>query len=111
MHPKGHTVTTRTGVLAGLVLMLVPLAVRADGPLERLRFHRLQNHLHGCIVDFTNNHGADRRIYSTALCQQRAMYVYLPPGYDPGQCYPVLIWFHGFRQDEHEFLHDVATPI
>ena len=34
MHPKGHTVTTRTGVLAGLVLMLVPLAVRADGPVR-----------------------------------------------------------------------------
>ena len=56
-------------------------------------------------------HGADRRIWSEALHQCRDMYVYLPPGFDPAKSYPVMLWFHGFLQDEQEFLNDVAVPI
>jgi S-formylglutathione hydrolase FrmB len=55
------------------------------------------------LVDHTHNHGADRRIWSPTLGQKRDLYVYLPPGYDPGRCYPVLIWLHGIFQDEQEF--------
>lgn len=102
---------SKAGALAGLVLTLFLTPARADGPLCNWQFHRLQNRLCGCILDFTNNHGADRRQYSQALGQKRDLYVYLPPGYDPCRRYPVMIWLHGFRQDEAEFLSDVVGPL
>ncbi len=102
---------SKIGVAALLAIAFLSTSITADGPLGNRRYYRLQTRLRGCILDFTNNHGTDRRIYSAALCQKRAMYVYLPPGYDPCRAYPVLLWFHGFRQDEHEFLGDVAGPI
>lgn len=77
-------------------------------PLGNLRFHRLNRRLHGQLLDFTNNHGADRRIWSESLCQRRDMYVYLPPGFDPSQRYPLVIWLHGFAQDESSFRDDVV---
>lgn len=60
--------------------------------------------LHGQLLDFTHNHGHDRRIWSAALCQRRDMYVYLPPGFDPKKKYPVAIFLHGAGQDEQFFL-------
>jgi pimeloyl-ACP methyl ester carboxylesterase len=60
--------------------------------------------LHGQIVDYTHNHGADRRIWSDALGQKRDVYVYLPPGFDPAKRYPLIIALHGYRQDERAFL-------
>jgi S-formylglutathione hydrolase FrmB len=69
---------------------------------------RAQRKLHGTIVDYTHHHGSDNRIWSPALCQLRDMYVYLPPGYDPNRQYPVLIWLHGFLQDENAFINDYA---
>lgn len=67
--------------------------------------------LHGQVVDLTANHGEDNRIWSDALCQKRDMYVYLPPGFDPKKQYPLMIWLHGFAQDEVSFLQYVAPPI
>ncbi len=61
---------------------------------------RLNAEIQGHVCDFTHNHGADHRIWSPALCQKRDMYVYLPPGYDGSKQYPVMIWLHGFSQDE-----------
>lgn len=61
--------------------------------------------LAGQILDFTNNHGADRRIYSSILCEKRDLYVYLPPGYDPAIRYPLIIWFHGAFGDESGFVN------
>ena len=59
------------------------------------------NHkLAGQVVDHTNNHGRDRRIFSPALDEKRDLYVYLPPGYRPVQAYPLAIFLHGFRGDE-----------
>jgi S-formylglutathione hydrolase FrmB len=55
-------------------------------------------------VDYTHNHGVDRRLWSEALCQKRDLYVYLPPGFGPAQRYPVGLYFHGFTQDESHFL-------
>lgn len=39
------------------------------------------------------------------------MYVYLPPNFDPHQRYPIMIWMHGFAQDEQSFLHHVAPEL
>jgi S-formylglutathione hydrolase FrmB len=55
-------------------------------------------------MDHTRNHGADRRFWSAALCEKRDLYVYLPPGFDPTRCYPVLIFLHGIIQDERVFI-------
>jgi S-formylglutathione hydrolase FrmB len=62
-------------------------------------------HLQGTIVDRTANHGVDRRIWSRSLYQYRDLYVYLPPGYDKNQTYPIMIFLHGFGQDEQSFLN------
>jgi pimeloyl-ACP methyl ester carboxylesterase len=73
------------------------------GLLGRRKFERVQSHLHGQVLDFTRNHGADRRIWSPALCQKRDLYVYLPPCFDPNKTYPLMIYLHGFAQDEQFF--------
>jgi S-formylglutathione hydrolase FrmB len=65
---------------------------------------RANRHLAGQLVDYTHNHGADRRIWSVALNEPRDLYIYLPPGFDPSHQYPVIIWLHGFMQDEQSFL-------
>jgi len=67
-------------------------------------FGRAQRRLCGQLLDFTANHGRDRRIWSAALCQRRDLYVYLPPGYDPSKKYPLAIYLHGAAQDENFFL-------
>jgi pimeloyl-ACP methyl ester carboxylesterase len=60
--------------------------------------------LAGQVLDFTRNHGADRRIWSAALQTKRDVYVYVPPGYDPAKQYPGLLFLHGIGQDETAFL-------
>ncbi len=60
--------------------------------------------LAGTLLDYTDDHGCDRRLYSPSLCEKRDLYVYLPPGYDPEQQYPIMIWLHGALQDEQDFL-------
>lgn len=61
----------------------------------------------GHIVDFTHNHGTDNRIWSEALCEKRDLYVYLPPGFDPCQHYPFVVFLHAFRQDETDLLDSI----
>jgi len=39
------------------------------------------------------------------------MYVYVPPGFDCNKRYPLIIWLHGFAQDEHSFLYDVVPHL
>jgi S-formylglutathione hydrolase FrmB len=72
--------------------------------LGRHQFERVSRALHGQLLDFTHNHGADRRIWSPALGQRRDLYIYLPPGFDPCQRYPLAIFLHGAGQDEQFFL-------
>jgi enterochelin esterase-like enzyme len=91
---------------AGLLLVIPPPPAQArewlvDGRRALIAINR---RLHGQVVDFTHNHGADRRIWSAALGQKRDVYVYLPPGYDPAQRYPLIIALHGYAQDERAFL-------
>ncbi|MCS7045917.1 MAG: esterase family protein [Gemmataceae bacterium] len=66
-------------------------------------FERVQGRLHGQLLDFTHNHGRDRRLWSSALGQKRDLYVYLPPGYDGVRRYPLAIFLHGAGQDENFF--------
>jgi S-formylglutathione hydrolase FrmB len=72
--------------------------------LGRHQLARVSRNLSGQLIDFTNNHGADRRIWSSALHQKRSLYVYLPPGFDPNKRYPLAIFLHGAAQDEQFFL-------
>jgi S-formylglutathione hydrolase FrmB len=65
---------------------------------------RVNSHLAGHVVDYTNNHGSDRRIFSPILGNPRDLYIYLPPGYDPGRAYPLVLFFHMAHVDEHYFL-------
>ncbi len=60
--------------------------------------------LNGQVLDFTKNHGADRRIWSAALGTKRDLYVYVPPGFDPAKKYPLAVFLHGAGQDEKFFL-------
>ncbi len=66
--------------------------------------------LKGTLVDYTSNHGKDRRFFAPSLCEKRAMYVYLPPGYNSSKQYPLAIYLHGFLSDEINFLEWVVKP-
>jgi hypothetical protein len=65
---------------------------------------RINRRIAGHVVDYTQNHGADRRIYSPILGVPRDLYVYLPPGYTPSQSYPLVLYLHMGYVDEHVFL-------
>jgi S-formylglutathione hydrolase FrmB len=74
----------------------------------RGELERVNRCLHGRVLDFTHNHGADCRFWSPALCARRDMYVYVPPGFDPAKKYPLGIFLHGAAQDEQFFLKVIA---
>jgi poly(3-hydroxybutyrate) depolymerase len=65
---------------------------------------KLNCRLQGQVVDYTHNHGADRRIPSLVLGMPRDLYVYLPPGYTPARAYPLVFYFHMAYLDEHWFV-------
>jgi S-formylglutathione hydrolase FrmB len=95
--------------LLALVLCLSP--ARGHGLRRRVDLDAYNRCLYGQVLDFTQNSGADRSLWSEALQQKRDLYVYLPPGFDPGQQYPLIIFMHGFMQDEESFLHFVVQDI
>jgi pimeloyl-ACP methyl ester carboxylesterase len=81
------------------------------GWFHRHDLDRVNRRLGGQVIDYTRNHGADRRIWSPALQQPRDLYVYVPPGFDPCRRYPLMLWLHGFSGDELSFLLDVVEPL
>ena len=93
-----------------LILFVIPLGtLQAQGwrkDSAELKFAR--EDLHGQVVDFTANHGRDNRIWSRCLYERRDMYVYLPPNYQPCHRYPIMIWLHGYGDDEQSFLRRVV---
>lgn len=97
------------GPVLGTLFPLVTLANgwRKDNP----RLWQLNRRLCGQVVDHTSNHGQDRRMWSPALGQRRDLYVYLPPGFTPAQSYPLLLYLHGFGQDEQSFLEEIVPVL
>jgi S-formylglutathione hydrolase FrmB len=77
-------------------------------PCGAVQLQHVQRRLAGQLLDFTHNHGRDRRLWSPALRQKRDLYVYLPPGFDPCRRYPLAIFLHGAGQDEEFFLQTQA---
>jgi S-formylglutathione hydrolase FrmB len=75
---------------------------------KRGELDRVNQCIQGQVLDFTHNHGSDRRIWSPALCQKRDLYVYLPPGFNPARKYPLGIFLHGATQDEQFFIGGLA---
>ncbi len=99
------------GIAASLVFALVA-GPAAAGPLKlRDSLKVVNGKISGQVLDFTHNHGQDRRLWSAALCQKRDLYVYLPPCFDPGKRYPFVLWLHGFAQDEMSFLEQVVEQL
>ncbi|MCZ2342859.1 MAG: hypothetical protein LC104_13880 [Bacteroidales bacterium] len=95
------------GVLLGVfcIALPAPAFVNVIRIGHRHEVTRLNRKLAGRVLDFTRNHGCDRRIWSSALCEKRDAYVYLPPGYDQTTPFPMMIWLHGIGQDEKNFLY------
>jgi enterochelin esterase-like enzyme len=91
-------------VVAALLLIASANAPAKAQVFSWVSLDRLNRKLHGRVVDFTHNHGADRRIWSPILGRPRDLYVYLPPGYDPSVAYPLILFLHGAVVDEHYFL-------
>jgi len=86
-----------------LVWLVTAFPARAQ-LLNNMNVDRVNRRLSGCVVDYTNNHGNDRRIFSPILGKPRDLYVYLPPGYNPGRVYPLVLFFHVANVDEHYFV-------
>jgi S-formylglutathione hydrolase FrmB len=103
----------RTGWLGFVLLLaLAPQSALAIGWRKDSRDLVVVNkRLAGKVVDYTANHGKDQRMWSRALGQRRDLYVYLPPGFDPNERYPFIIYLHGFGQDEQAFLLDIAPEV
>lgn len=98
------------------VAMVFPAAVSAEWPpfasiVRKGELNRLNRRLAGEVIDYTANHGVNRRIYSRSLEQYRDIYVYLPPGYTPDRRYPVMFWMHAYSNDECDFLRTVAPHL
>jgi S-formylglutathione hydrolase FrmB len=90
-------------LLLGVIVVLgVNFPARAQF-LNRVNIERVNGRLAGYVVDYTNNHQADRRIFSPILGMPRDLYVYLPPGYNPACAYPLVLFFHMADVDEHYF--------
>jgi S-formylglutathione hydrolase FrmB len=93
----------RVVIALGVLSLVMP--ARAQLLSNRGLVRKNQN-LAGRILDFTGNHGEERRLYSPILGMRRDLYVYLPPGYTPSKAYPLILYFHGAFGDEHSFLDD-----
>jgi S-formylglutathione hydrolase FrmB len=95
----------RLSIAVLTVLMLLMVALPAWAQFENcINLERVNGRLAGHVVDYTSNHGSDRRILSPILGMPRDLYVYLPPGYDPGRAYPLVLFFHMADVDEHFFI-------
>src|SRR5258706_3963116 len=89
--------------IACLLVMAIAPPARAQF-LACVNLDRVNHQLAGHVVDYTKNHGKDRRIFSPILGMPRDLYVYLPPGYDRCRAYPLIMYFHMAEVDEHYFV-------
>src|SRR4051794_30736633 len=97
----------RAIIALGVLCLCLGLGMPARAQfLGNRALDRKNRELAGRILDFTRNHGEDRRLFSPILGMPRDLYVYLPPGYTPSRSYPLILYFHGAFGDEHSFLDD-----
>jgi len=101
----------RSAPLAALLWLLAGLPACAHVLPRPLKLERLNRKLAGRVIDHTANHGRDRRIWSESLGEKRDLYVYLPPGFDPCKRYPLILYLHGFNEDESGFTTEVIRPL
>lgn len=95
-----------------IVAMMVLLLAASTAPMgeakaqvfNKVNLDRLNRKLCGKVVDYTSNHGEDKRIESPILGRKRDLYVYLPPGYDPKLAYPMVLFLHTASVDEHTLI-------
>ena len=90
-----------------LIAVFLTLAVVSSAQAQLSNFidlEKVNGRLAGQVVDHTNNHGSDRRVFSPILGMPRDLYVYLPPGYDPSRAYSLVLFFHMANVDEHYFI-------
>jgi S-formylglutathione hydrolase FrmB len=91
--------------LVAAVLLLALVSPPSMGQVfNKVNLDRLNRKLCGRVVDYTSNHGQDRRIFSPILGMKRDLYVYLPPGYDPKLAYPMVLYLHTAYVDEHTLI-------
>ncbi|MBY0231204.1 MAG: hypothetical protein K2W96_18135 [Gemmataceae bacterium] len=102
---------TRAWMCMVAAFLALPGGARAHLLPRPFKLDRLNRQLAGKLVDHTNNHGLDRRIWSKALGMKRDLYVYLPPGYDPAKKYPFILMLHGFLSDEVTFADHALKPL
>src|ERR1700722_14041318 len=100
---------TRFFMVALMLAAISMVAVQAQAPpvskgRDEFDIIGLGRRIKGRIIDYTQNHGRDHRMWSRSLHQWRDVYVYVPPGYDPHERYPVIFYLHGFAFDERTFL-------
>ena len=92
----------RLSLIGGLLLAC---QATADAQLFNLvNLDRLNGKLCGRVIDKTQNHGSDDSMFSPILGRRRDLYIYLPPGYNPANAYPLIVFLHGADVDEHDFL-------
>lgn len=89
--------------IAVLVALVIAPHARAQY-LSHVNLDSVNRRLAGHVVDYTKNHGHDRRLFSPILGRPRDLYVYLPPNYDPSRSYPLIVYLHMASVDEHYFV-------
>ena len=100
------TIASTRRLIAGGFLSLILCGASQASDLASLN-----RSLRGAVLDYTNNHGCDRRIWAESLGIPRDVYVYRPPGYCPDRAYPLFLWIHGFGGDEEQFIRQVVRAL
>ncbi|WZO97399.1 alpha/beta hydrolase-fold protein [Isosphaeraceae bacterium EP7] len=95
-------------LVAALALLAATASPARAQLFEPIGLDHLNGKLCGRVVDYTSNHGADRRLVSNVLGGPRDLYVYLPPGYNPALSYPLIVLLHSADVDEHGLLDPVV---
>ena len=103
------TIPLRRTIIAALIEFAMVSSARAQH-LDSDRLARVNHRLSGHVIDYTNNHGTDQRVFSPILGMRRDLYVYLPPGYDPRRGYPFILFFHMANDDERYFVRSNLLP-
>jgi len=103
----------KTSLWLGMaVIALAPsVGLASGGGVLPDEVSKVNRQIRGRVIDYTQNHGYDRRFFAKSLNEKRDMYVYLPPGFSPAYHYPVMIYLHGILGDETLFLTDIVKPL